>query len=96
MTRIIGAKSTRQPADPIAVVVFALLFAFGTFIGSVQAQPNRGDHRAWDHRGEAGRGGGGRYSAPPVVYGGPVYYPPPVVYGPVFGIVVPGLSIGIQ
>ena len=35
-------------------------------------------------------------AAPAVVYGRPENYPPPVVYGPAVGIVLPGISIGIQ
>ena len=44
----------------------------------------------------AGWNGGGYYTRPPVVYGGPAYYPPPVVYGPAVSIYVPGVVIGIQ
>jgi hypothetical protein len=98
MTRISDTRSTRRlSATSAAGFVLALLLVFGTFIASVQAQPYRDDRRGWDHRGDPGHGGGGaHYLAPPVVYGGPAYYPPPVVYGPAIGIVLPGISIGIQ
>jgi hypothetical protein len=82
-----------------AGLAIAGVLLLGTFIVSAGADERRDAHRGGDQSGDRGneRGwGGGYYPAPPVVYGAPAYYPPPVVYGPAVGIVLPGISIGIQ
>ncbi len=102
MTWIIKARSKRHlPARIAAGLAVATVFIVGTFVASACAQPRHDDHRGdgrggWDHRDGPRWGGGGYYAPPPVVYGGPAYYPPPVVYGPAVGIVLPGVTIGIQ
>jgi hypothetical protein len=80
-------------------LAIASVLLLGTCIVSASADERRNEHKGGDHHGDRGheRGwGGGSYPAPPVVYGAPAYYPPPVVYGPAVGIVLPGISIGIQ
>lgn len=102
MAWIMKTKSKRRlPARIAAGLALATVLIAGTFVASANAQPRRDDHRGGgrdygDHRGGPGWHGGGYYAPPPVIYGGPAYYPPPVVYGPAVGIVVPGVSIGIQ
>jgi len=108
MTCITDTKSKRHLSARIATgFALAGFLVLGTFVASASAQPHRDDHYGGNHRRGGGGGGwngggGGYYVAPPVVYGGPVYYPPPVVYappviyGPAVGIVLPGVTIGIQ
>jgi hypothetical protein len=79
-----------------AGLAIASVLLLGTAIVSASADERHDDHRGGDDRGHQGGWGGGAYPAPPVVYGRPEYYPPPIVYGPAVGIVLPGISIGIQ
>jgi hypothetical protein len=95
MTSIMGAKS--KLAASLAIASVLLLGAFAVPASADERHGDRGDRGRHDDRGHRGGGwGGGYYAPPPVVYGGPGYYPPPVVYGPGVGIVLPGVSIGIQ
>jgi hypothetical protein len=70
-----------------SVVALSAALAFAV---AAPAQARWHDAHGW-HGGGHWRGGwgGGWYSAPPVVYGGPYggygYYPPPVDYGPGIG-----------
>ncbi len=82
-----------------ASLAIASLFLLGKAAASASADERHDNHAGHDQRGDRGHQGGwggGNYPAPPVVYGPPGYYPPPVVYGPTFGIVLPGIGLGIR